>query len=111
MVAVGSPAIKLVFVVAVVFRICTQLIGAAKSIVIIGVYGVSGSSASYFALAAANFDDSGVSRLVHADPVKAGPQHGKSQVGRVNLVGFGVGEAPSPHEKSARGQLNLRDVV
>src|ERR1700680_4035279 len=106
MVAIGSPAIKLVFVVAVTVRICAQPIGATKSIVIIGVYGVSGSSPCHFALAAANFDYLGVSRLIHADPVKAGPQHGKSQIGRVNLVGFGIVEAPYPNQKSASGQLN-----
>src|SRR5579859_746440 len=110
-VAIGSPIIKLVHVVGVAFGIGVQLIDAGKDVGIVGVNRVSASSACDFALAAANLDDGGVAGFVHGDAVKAGAQDGKRKVGRINLVGLGIIEAPNTQEQSSRAQLNLCHVV
>ena len=72
-VTIGRPAIKLVFAIAVAFGVGTQLIDATKGYKIICVYGVSRASARNFTLAAADANSRRVTRLVHDDPVEAGP--------------------------------------
>src|SRR5579864_8158628 len=110
-VAVGGPVPERVVVVAVPSGTRTQSVSAAERRVFIGVYGVDGPSARHLALATADPDGRGVSRLVDGDPVQARPQHGERQVGRVDLVGLGIIEAPYANENRARAHLNLRDVV
>src|SRR6185437_9016074 len=110
-VAISGPTIKLVYLIAVAFGIRIQPIDTAKSVGIVRVYRVSAASAGDFALAAANFDDGRVSSLVHGDAVNAGLEDGERQVGRINLVGLGLVEAPHAQKQSSRAQLNLCDVV
>src|SRR5579864_5265956 len=100
-VTIGTPAIKVIIIVAVALQISVQFVRTTKGADFVCMDRISRAAAGHLAFAAADFNDSGVSVVVDIELVRSRTKDGKRQIGGVHLESFVFIQALYPDSERA----------
>ena len=105
-IAVATPVIEVVIVIAGALNVGVELVGSGESANFPRMNSISRAATGDFALTVADDHDSGISCLVDVNFVIAGTKNRKSQVRGINFKRFVVLETAYPHVKGTFGDAD-----